>query len=60
MVRSAAATQGVIDAFVVIGGLTALALLIVVAHRRAPRSGRPRTGRCSRGRALPQPASGRA
>ncbi len=36
VVRSAAATQGVIDGFVVVGGLTALALLIVVAHRPAP------------------------
>ena len=35
-VRSAAATQGVIDSFVVVGALTALALLIVVAHRPAP------------------------
>ena len=36
VVRSAAATQGVIDAFVVISGATALALLIVVAHKPAP------------------------
>ncbi len=36
VVRSAAATQGVIDSFVVVGGLTALALMIVVAHRPAP------------------------
>jgi len=36
VVRSAAATQGVIDCFVVIAGLTALALMIVVAHRPAP------------------------
>jgi DHA2 family multidrug resistance protein len=35
-VRAAAALQGVIDAFVVIGGLTALALLIVVTHKPAP------------------------
>jgi DHA2 family multidrug resistance protein len=35
-VRSAASLQGVIDAFVVVGGLTALALLIVVAHKPAP------------------------
>ena len=35
-VRSMAATQGVIDGFVAIGALTALALLIVVAHRPAP------------------------
>lgn len=35
-VRSAAALQGVIDGFVVIGGLTALALMLVVAHRPAP------------------------
>ena len=34
--RGAAATQGVIDGFVVIGGLTALALALVVAHRPAP------------------------
>jgi len=36
LVRGAAATQGVIDAFVVLSGLTALALLIVVTHRPAP------------------------
>jgi len=36
VVRSAAATQGVIDGFVVISGLTALCLMIVVAHRPAP------------------------
>ncbi|HEX7761785.1 MAG TPA: MFS transporter, partial [Caulobacteraceae bacterium] len=36
VVRGAAATQGVIDGFVVIGGLTALALALVVAHRPAP------------------------
>jgi DHA2 family multidrug resistance protein len=36
MVRSAASLQGVIDAFVVVGGLTALALLLVVTHRPAP------------------------
>ena len=36
VVRSAAATQGVIDAFVVIGALTALSLMIAVAHRPAP------------------------
>jgi DHA2 family multidrug resistance protein len=36
VVRSAAATQGVIDGFVVIGGLTALCLLLLVAHRPAP------------------------
>jgi DHA2 family multidrug resistance protein len=36
VVRSAAATQGVIDGFVIVGALTALALLIVVAHKPAP------------------------
>ncbi len=36
LVRGAAATQGVIDAFVVVSGLTALALLLVVTHRPAP------------------------
>jgi DHA2 family multidrug resistance protein len=36
VVRSAATTQGVIDGFVVIGGLTALCLILVVAHRPAP------------------------
>jgi len=36
VVRRAAATQGVIDTFVVVGGLTALALAMVVAHRPAP------------------------
>jgi DHA2 family multidrug resistance protein len=35
-VRSAAATQGVIDCFIVVGGLTALALMIVVATASAP------------------------
>jgi DHA2 family multidrug resistance protein len=36
VVHSAAATQGIIDSFEVIAGLTALALMIVVAHRPAP------------------------
>jgi DHA2 family multidrug resistance protein len=36
LVRGAAATQGVIDAFVVLCGFTALALLLVVTHRPAP------------------------
>lgn len=36
VVRRMAATQGVIDTFVAIGGLTALALALVVAHRPAP------------------------
>jgi len=36
VVRSSAATQGIIDAFVVVGGLTVLALMIAVAHRPAP------------------------
>jgi DHA2 family multidrug resistance protein len=36
VVRSAASTQGVIDGFITIGGLTALALAMVVAHRPAP------------------------
>jgi DHA2 family multidrug resistance protein len=36
LVRRAAGMQGVIDAFVVVGALTALALMIVVAHRPAP------------------------
>jgi len=36
VVRSAAATQGVIDGFVTIGALTALALALVVAHKPAP------------------------
>jgi MFS transporter, DHA2 family, multidrug resistance protein len=36
VVRSAAATQGIIDAFVVVGGLTVLALMIAVAHKPAP------------------------
>lgn len=35
-VRSAAATQGVIDGFVTIAGLTALALALIVAHKPAP------------------------
>jgi len=48
MVRTAAQLQAVIDAFVVVGGLTALALLIVVAHKPAPlgpASHRPLFGR---------------
>jgi DHA2 family multidrug resistance protein len=36
IVRSAAATQGIIDAFVAIAFLTALALVLVVTHRPAP------------------------
>ena len=36
VVRSAASVQGIIDAFVVVGGLTVLALMIAVAHRPAP------------------------
>ena len=36
VVRSAAATQGIIDSFVVVAGLTVLALMIAVAHRPAP------------------------
>jgi DHA2 family multidrug resistance protein len=36
VVRSAAATQGVIDGFVAIGAATALALLLVVAHKPEP------------------------
>jgi DHA2 family multidrug resistance protein len=35
-VRSAAALQGVIDGFIVVGGLTALALLLAVTNRPAP------------------------
>ena len=35
-VRSSAATEGIIDAFVVVGGLTVLALMLAVAHRPAP------------------------
>jgi len=35
-VRGAASTQGVIDAFVVVAGLTVLALMIAVAHKPAP------------------------
>jgi hypothetical protein len=36
VVRSAAATQGVIDGFATIAGLTALALALVVLHKPAP------------------------
>ncbi len=36
IVRSQAAMQGVIDCFVVLAGLTALALALVVAHKPAP------------------------
>jgi DHA2 family multidrug resistance protein len=35
-VRSAASIQGIIDSFVTVAGLTALALILVVAHRPAP------------------------
>jgi MFS transporter, DHA2 family, multidrug resistance protein len=52
-VRSAAATQGVIDTFVAIAALTAIALLLVAAQRPAPRgpaSHRPLFGR-------PEPAA---
>jgi DHA2 family multidrug resistance protein len=36
VVRSQAATQGVIDTFVVVAGLTAVALMLVVSNRAAP------------------------
>lgn len=36
VVRGAASTQGVIDGFAVIAGMTALALALVVAHKPAP------------------------
>jgi DHA2 family multidrug resistance protein len=36
VVRSAATTQGVIDAFVAVGALTAVALMLVAVQRRAP------------------------
>lgn len=36
VVRSMATTQAVIDCFVAVGGLTALALLLLVVHRPAP------------------------
>ena len=36
VVRNAAATQGIIDSFVVVGVLTAVALMLVVAHKPAP------------------------
>jgi MFS transporter, DHA2 family, multidrug resistance protein len=36
VVRQAAATQGVIDAFVVIAALTAVALILAISHRPAP------------------------
>jgi hypothetical protein len=35
-VRTTAQLQGVIDAFVVVGGLTALALMLIVVSSRAP------------------------
>jgi hypothetical protein len=47
-VRTASQLQGIIDSFVVIGGLTALALLLVVARKAAPlgpASHRPLFGR---------------
>jgi DHA2 family multidrug resistance protein len=36
IVRSAAATQGIIDSFVVVAAATLLALMLAVAHRPAP------------------------
>jgi DHA2 family multidrug resistance protein len=36
VVRSLATTQAVMDCFVVLGGLTAIALLILVVHKPAP------------------------
>ena len=36
VVRSAAATQGIIDSFTMLAGLTALALMLLVANRPAP------------------------
>jgi DHA2 family multidrug resistance protein len=36
VVRTLATTQAVIDAFVTVGALTAVALLVVVVHKRAP------------------------
>ncbi|MBV9510249.1 MAG: MFS transporter [Caulobacteraceae bacterium] len=36
VVRGAAQTQGVIDCFVAVGALTAVALMLVVAHKPAP------------------------
>jgi DHA2 family multidrug resistance protein len=36
VVRTMASTQGVIDAFVLIGALTAVALLLTLSHRAAP------------------------
>jgi hypothetical protein len=36
VVRSAAATQAIIDSFTLLAGLTALALILAVAHRPAP------------------------
>jgi hypothetical protein len=35
-VRTASQLQGIIDSFVVVGGMTALALLLVVMHKPAP------------------------
>ncbi len=36
VVRSAAATQGIIDSFVVVAAFTVVALMLAVAHRPAP------------------------
>ena len=36
VVRSMATTQGVIDTFAVVSGLTAVALMLVIAHKAAP------------------------
>jgi hypothetical protein len=36
VVRTMATTQAVIDTFVALGALTAVALLVVVVHKRAP------------------------
>ncbi len=53
VVRSASATQGVIDAFVVVGGLTAVALMLVAAQRAAPVGPASHTSLFTR----PEPAS---
>jgi hypothetical protein len=36
IVRKMASMQGIVDAFVVVGALTALALVLAAAHRSAP------------------------
>ena len=46
VVRTAATTQGIIDAFVALSGLTAVALILLVVQRQGPRVHRSPQPRC--------------